>query len=76
MYYISMELEQLFVGFILFVFGGLMAIKPKVYLKLQIWMQKKIMGANYDPSQRTAKIVKLIGLIFVVLGLVNLIGGI
>ena len=71
-----MEKEQLMVGFILTVLGGLQVVRPDLMIKLQVWTQRKIMGAQYVPSQRTFNVVRMIGAIIMILGLINLVGGI
>jgi len=67
-------MEQIIVGIILFAFGGFSVIRPDVFLRFQIWVQKTVMGAEYVPSNRTYKIVRIFGIVLVVLGLLNLVG--
>ena len=68
--------EQLMVGFILTVLGGFQVVRPDLMIKLQVWTQRKIMGAQYVPSQHTFNAVRIIGAIIMILGLINLVGGI
>ncbi|HBB49355.1 hypothetical protein A2Z53_01945 [Candidatus Giovannonibacteria bacterium RIFCSPHIGHO2_02_42_15] len=71
-----MEIQQLIVGFILTVFGGLNAIRPEILVNFNIWTQKIIMGAQYIPSRHTFMAARIFGAILIVLGLFNLVGGI
>ena len=67
-------MESKIVGFILLVAGGLMVVKPDILIRFQIWTQRVIMGAKYEPSQRTYKIARFIGVLFVLLGLLAITG--
>ncbi len=71
-----MEIQQLIVGFILAVFGGLNAVRPEILVNFNVWAQKAIMGAQYIPSRRTFMAARIFGTILIVLGLFNLAGGI
>lgn len=70
-----MEREQIIVGFILFVIGGLMVARPDWYVRFQVWTQRVIMGAEWKPSGRTYMVFRIIGTILVILGLTNFVGG-
>ena len=67
-------MESQIVGFILLVAGGLMAVRPDILMRFQIWTQRIIMGAKYEPSQRTYKIIRFMGVLFVLLGLLAIVG--
>ena len=67
-------MESQIVGFILLVAGGLMAVRPDILMRFQIWTQRIIMGAKYEPSQRTYKITRFMGVLFVLLGLLAIVG--
>jgi len=67
-------MESKIVGFILLVAGGLMVVRPDILIRFQIWTQRVIMGAKYEPSQRTYKITRFIGVLFVLLGLLAIMG--
>lgn len=71
-----MEKEQLMVGFILTVLGGLYVVRPDLMIRFQVWTQRVIMGAQYVPSHRTFKAIRIIGAILIIMGLANLVGGI
>ena len=62
------------VGFILMVFGGLQAVRPDIMMRFQIWTNRVVMGAKYEPSARTYKIVRWFGVFFVLLGLLVITG--
>ena len=68
-------MEQYAVGFILMVFGALQAIRPDIMMRFQIWTNRVIMGAKYEPSERTYKITRFFGAFFMVLGLLVIKGG-
>jgi hypothetical protein len=67
-------MEQIIAGCVLFGLGGLMAVRPRWYLRFQIFVQKRVMGAEYVPSLRTERTVVLIGAALSVLGLLNITG--
>jgi len=69
-----MEQDQLVVGLILLVFGGLNTIRPEILMRFQIWFQKTVMDAKYEPSSRTYKIIRFFGVVLVILGLTVLTG--
>ena len=45
---------------VFFVFGMLVTLKPELILKWQTYLQKKIMGVKYVPSERTYILMRLI----------------
>lgn len=45
---------------VFFVFGMLVTLKPELILKWQTYLQKKIMGVKYVPSERTRILMRLI----------------
>lgn len=61
--------ESQIVGLILLIVGGLNVVRPELLLRFQTWSQRVIMGAKYEPGQRTYKVVRIIGAVFMVLGL-------
>ncbi|MDP4020585.1 MAG: hypothetical protein Q8P58_00880 [Candidatus Adlerbacteria bacterium] len=61
-------------GFIVLLLGGLMAMRPDLMMRFQIWTQKVIMSAQYIPSQRTYTIMRLMGVGIVVIGLAIIVG--
>ena len=67
-------MESKIVGFILLVAGGLMVVKPDILIRFQIWTQRVIMGAKYEPGQRTYKIMRFVGVIFTLLGFLAIVG--
>jgi uncharacterized membrane protein len=50
----------------------LLLAKPELILKLQIWSQKVIMDADYKPGIRTKIMFRIMGIIFIVFGLIAL----
>jgi len=68
-------MEQYIVGFVLLTFGGINAVRPNIMMRFQIWTNRVIMGAKYEPSERTYKITRFFGAFFMVLGLLVIKGG-
>ena len=69
-----MDTQQLFVGVVLVLVGGLQAVRPDIMMRFQIWTQRVIMRAEYVPSARTYTIVRFVGAFIMVLGLFVLAG--
>lgn len=69
-----METEQVIVGFLLSILGGFQAVRPDLFLRFQIWTNRVILGADFQPSGRTKTIVRVIGALIMVLGLAVLTG--
>ena len=67
-------MEQYIVGFVLLVFGGMNVVRPDLMVRFQVWSQRVIMGAQYVPSERTYKVNRMFGVVFVLLGLGILTG--
>jgi len=67
-------MEQYIVGFVLLVFGGLNVVRPDLMVRFQVWSQRVIMGAQYVPSERTYKVNRIFGVLFVLLGLLVVTG--
>lgn len=68
-----MNLAVLVPGAVLLAVGMMVALNPESILKLQIWTQKVIMGAEFKPSARTKTIYRIIGLVLIIFGLVALV---
>jgi len=67
-------MESKIIGFILLVIGGLNIIRPNILVHFQIRIQRVIMGAKYEPGQRTYKIMRFVGVIFTLLGFLAIVG--
>ena len=67
-------MEQYIVGFIFLVFGGMNVVRPDLMVRFQVWSQRVIMGAQYVPSERTYKVNRMFGVVFVLLGLLVVTG--
>ena len=67
-------MEQYIVGFVLLVFGGMNVVRPDLMVRFQVWSQRVIMGAQYVPSERTYKVNRMFGVVFVLLGLLVVTG--
>ena len=66
-------MEQTIVGTVLLVLGGLYAVRPDLVMRFQIWVQRVVLGAKYEPSGRTYKIMRVLGAGFVIFGLVIIV---
>lgn len=69
-----MDIEQVIVGFIFLVFGGLNVVRPDLMLRFQVWSQRIIMGAQYIPSERTYTVIRMFGVFFVLAGFLVITG--
>ena len=49
-------------------------VRPDFMVRFQVWTQRVIMGAQYIPSERTYKVNRIFGVLFVLLGLGILTG--
>jgi len=67
--------DSIIVGLILMIVGGLQALKTDWFVRFQIWIQKKLMGADYVPSTRTYTIVRIFGAVIMLMGLSIIIWG-
>jgi len=59
-------------GLFLIIVGGLQSLKTDWFINIQIWVQKKLMGADYIPSAKTYKIIRFFGMIILIMGLLML----
>ncbi|HEY4510148.1 MAG TPA: hypothetical protein VJC15_04170 [Candidatus Paceibacterota bacterium] len=67
-------MEAKIIGFILLVIGGLSAARPDILIRFQIWTQRVVMGATYEPGQRTYKIMRFVGVILALVGFLAIVG--
>ena len=74
MQYTYLMLPGVVAGFLVMVLGGMMAVRPDIMMRLQIWTQRVIMGAQYIPSKRTYKMMRFIGATVMVVGLAVIVG--
>ena len=66
-------MANIIVGIFLLILGGLMALWTKVMVRFQIWTQRVIMGAQFIPSSRTFTVMRIIGAILAIIGVLVLI---
>ena len=69
-----METEPILVGVLFLILGGVAVLRTDLVLRFQIWVQRVIMGAEYIPSSRTYLIMRILGAIFIVIGLLAITG--
>jgi hypothetical protein len=67
-------MANLIAELILLILGGFMIVCTHATVRLQIWSQRAIMGAQYVPSKRTYTMIRIIGAILVILSLMIVIG--
>lgn len=67
-------MKSIFVGFVLLIFSGLGVVRPDILMRFQIWSQRVVMGARYEPGPRTYLITRLIGAVLMVVGLLAITG--
>ncbi|MDX1535824.1 MAG: hypothetical protein R3346_03630 [Candidatus Spechtbacterales bacterium] len=60
--------EEQIVSIVLVVMGSITAIRPDIMLRFQVWSQRVIMGAKYEPGVRTYKVMRIIGIVLTFLG--------
>ena len=69
-----MELEPLIIGLLFMILGGITVVRPDFLIRLQIWTQEKVMGAQYIPGERTYKVARIMGALFMFIGLLAVTG--
>jgi hypothetical protein len=57
---------------VLFILGGLMVLCTKTMVRFQVWSQRVLMGAQYTPSQRTYTMMRIVGVLLIILGIIVL----
>lgn len=67
-------MENIILGAILIFLGGLQVVRTDLMMKFQIWSQRVIMGAEFIPSSRTYKVIRIIGAVTALLGLLVITG--
>lgn len=67
-------MESKIIGFIFLAIGGLGVARPDISMRFQIWTQRVLMGAKYEPSRRTYTITRFMGVLFVLLGFLAIAG--
>lgn len=74
-YHCGMD-EHTFAGLVLLILGGLQAVQPDLWLRFQVWIQKKVFGAQYTPSAHTRRVIRSMGVGVAILGILVLTGAI
>jgi hypothetical protein len=59
--------EKYFVLLIFLAYGLVAFFRPEWIAKMQIWTNKKIFGAKFEPSQRTLKFYQAMGVLFLIM---------
>jgi len=67
--------DPIIVAIILITFGSIQAIKTDWFVRFQIWVQKNLMGAEYIPTSKTYKIIRIFGAFLMISGLLILVFG-
>ena len=63
---------QTITGIILITFGGLSVLRPKLIVDFRIWSAKKIYRMDMVPSARTILMQRIIGILFMIFGVLVL----
>ena len=69
-------MEQTLVGFFFLLLGGINAVRPDIMLNFQVWGNRVLLGAKYEPGPRTYTIMRIFGAFFMVIGLLVITGAI
>lgn len=56
--------------------GALQALVPGILLQFQVWVQRVLMRAKYEPSDFTRRVVRSLGVALFILGVLILTGAI
>ncbi len=67
-------MEKTIAEFVLLALGTIMIVFPATMVDLQVWSQRVLMKAQFIPSLRTYKAVRLIGILLFILGFLVLLG--
>lgn len=66
--------ERVFVGMFFLGYGLLAMLRPDLIAKFQKWTQKTILGAKFEAGERTLKIYRVMGLLFVGMAILIVFG--
>ena len=58
--------------FVLFILGGFMILCTNTMMRFQVWSQRVLMGAQYTPSQRTYTMMRVVGTLLIIIGIIVL----
>lgn len=61
--------DKLVPGIFIFTVGGFYVVRADLILKFQIWVSRKVYGLKIEPSERTYKMYRFVGALFMVMGL-------
>lgn len=64
-----MDDKNLLVSLIFFAWGGISIVSPTTILRFRAWLSKKVYDADYKFSQKTIKIQRFLGVLFIIIGL-------
>ncbi len=62
-------MEKIIAAAILFIVGGFMLLFTHTMIRFQIWSQRVIVGAQYIPSKRTYKAMRITGLFLILIAI-------
>lgn len=57
-------MEKYLVGAMFLGYGAVAVVRPDLMAKYQTWVNKKILGAKFEASERTLKFYRGVGLLF------------
>ena len=68
--------ENQIAGLVLVILGALQAFMPDLLLRFQVWVQRVLMRARYEPSDFTRRVVRSLGVGLLILGLLVFTGAV
>lgn len=68
--------ENQIAGIVLMLVGAIQAVRPDLMLRLQVWIQQKLLRAKYEPSDFTRRVTRSLGVGLFILGILAFTGAI
>jgi hypothetical protein len=68
---IGQPIAGFIVGILLIVIGIFFAFYSDLVLKFQVWQQKKIMRKDYAPNKITKILMRVVGIVFLISGIIG-----
>ena len=66
------EIAIVLIGVLFSLIGLIVILKPEFYVKLAVWKTKVFLGAKLIPGKRTGNMFRVLGIIFLIIGLAML----
>jgi len=68
----AIEVESVLVSMVFLFLGGVNLLKPELMVKLRVWTTRVFLRAKLEPSNKTRLVYRIVGAVFVVIGMVSL----